>query len=275
MRQAVKLERGGDALVWHALSLLEGGSWTKGAASPRKPSPGTRSASGPSGLAGLPIYSWGISARSSSDSGTPFSASALDVPFAAWWLAQAEDYAGHREAAIPLYENVEAMQVPVFSDASRLARLALTGNREAALALLDAGPLRQIARTDEEHSDRSANSLAPLGEIDEALAWLDQSISWIFVEPGFHRFNPHLEPVRRARDLTSSCSRRSGGSGRSLPPSDVGCHIAPTRWNSGVARRRPTSDPPATTLPFSCLFRATTRGNSQQLAVRRGRWATY
>ena len=28
-----------------------------------------------------------------------------------------------------------------------------------------------------------------------------------------------------------------------------------------------TADPPATTLPFSCLFRTTTRGNSRRLAV--------
>jgi hypothetical protein len=70
---------------------------------------------------------------------------------------------------------------------------ARTDDREAALALLDAGPLRQIARTDEYFPIVLANSLAPLGEIDEALAWLDQSISWTFVEPGFHRLNPNLE----------------------------------------------------------------------------------
>jgi serine/threonine-protein kinase len=196
-RQAVKLERGGDALVWHALSLLEGGLVDEGRGLAEE------------AVSRDPFNLWALCVRALPDLFAGDFGAVLerfrdtvqrigsDVPFAAWWLAQAEDYAGHREAAIPLYENVEAMQVPVFSDASRLARLALTGDREAALALLDAGPLRQIARTDEYIPIVLANSLAPLGEIDEALAWLDQSISWTFVEPGFHRFNPHLDPVRR------------------------------------------------------------------------------
>jgi hypothetical protein len=32
------------------------------------------------------------------------------------------------------------------------------------------------------------------------------------------------------------------------------------------------SNPPATTLPFSCLLGATTRGNFQQHAARSGKW---
>jgi tetratricopeptide (TPR) repeat protein len=196
-RQAVKLERGGDALAWHALSLLEGGLGEQG----------RRLAD--EAVSRDPFNLWALCVRGFADLFTGDFGAVVerfrdtvqrigaDVPFAAWWLAQAEDYAGHREAAVPLYEKVEAMQVPVFSDASRLARLALTGDREAALALLDTGALRQIARTDEYFPIVLANSLARLGEIDEALAWLDQSISWTFVEPGFHRFNPHLELARR------------------------------------------------------------------------------
>jgi serine/threonine protein kinase len=196
-RQAVRLERGGDALAWHALALIEAGLGEQGRSLAEE------------AVSRDPFNLFALIVRAFPDLNTGDFGAVLercrdailrvgaDVPFAVWWLAQAEDYAGHREAAIPLYEKVEAMQVPIFSGASRLARLTLNGDREAALALLDAEPLRQMARTHEYAPIVLANNLARIGEIDEALTWIDQSISWTFVETGFHRFNPHLEPVRR------------------------------------------------------------------------------
>ncbi len=193
--RAVALERNGDALAWHALALVELGrrdSALLHADEAISRDPLTWWCHAVRGIVDLCDGQLEALAARHRDTVPRL---APEEPVARWWLAMAESYAGHVDQAIPAFRFVEDMDAGIFSDFSRLERLVLQGQAAPALEFLDASRLRDVARTDEYFPLVLANCLALAGHREEALDWLDQSICWLMVDPGFHRNNPHLRAL--------------------------------------------------------------------------------
>jgi tetratricopeptide (TPR) repeat protein len=118
-------------------------------------------------------------------------------PFANWWLAKTLAYGGHEKEAHALFKQVAAQDTGFWSDHCRLLQKALEDDREGVLEVLSNTGLRSHASTDEIYPICLANALTRVGEIDEALKWVDQSVSWGFTNYRFlSEHNPFLAPLR-------------------------------------------------------------------------------
>jgi TolB-like protein len=114
-----------------------------------------------------------------------------------WWLAQAAAYSGKDEEALRVFEYVKTLGADLLSDFSDLFQRALRGDRTGVQEVLGKTVLRDVAKTDEYFPVFLANSLALVGETDEALDWLERAIKWGFTNHLFlSQFNRFLLPLR-------------------------------------------------------------------------------
>jgi serine/threonine-protein kinase len=117
--------------------------------------------------------------------------------FALWWLAQALGYAGDEERARSAFEKVSNMGAGFLSDLGELHARALADDEEGLRTALGRRGVREVASTDEYFPLYIANSLARIGEYEEALQWLEQAIDWGFTNHEFlSKHNRYLEPLR-------------------------------------------------------------------------------
>jgi TolB-like protein len=106
-------------------------------------------------------------------------------PFPGWWVGQTAAYASHDDVALQEYEAVARTESGQWSAFCRFSALALQGEREEALRMLDGSAIAVAAETDEYYPLFLANGLMVLGEEELALDWLEKSIRWGFCN---HRF---------------------------------------------------------------------------------------
>jgi non-specific serine/threonine protein kinase len=118
-------------------------------------------------------------------------------PFPLWWTAQAAAFAGQEAEAQDLFKQVAAMPAGLFSDFSELFSRALYGDRNGVLDWLSSNAsLREMAKTDEWYPCFLASCLAHVGEMNEALDWIEQAISWGFSNHRFlSQYNRFLAPL--------------------------------------------------------------------------------
>jgi len=109
-----------------------------------------------------------------------------------WWFAQAAAYRGDEQEALRIFEQVKTLGADLLSDFSELFQRALRGDGRGVKEVLERTALRQVAKTDEYFPVFLANSLALVGEMKEALDWIEQAISWGFSN---HRFLSPIQPV--------------------------------------------------------------------------------
>ncbi len=118
-------------------------------------------------------------------------------PFAHWWEAQAAGYAGDDDRARRVFEQVAGMGAEALSDMSELFHRALLDDAGGVFEVLDRPNLRDMGSADEYFPVFFANAFARVGEVDEAIRWLDQAISWGFCNHAFlAHHNRYLEPLR-------------------------------------------------------------------------------
>jgi serine/threonine protein kinase len=117
--------------------------------------------------------------------------------FSGWWLAQALGYAGRNEEALALYKEVALMEASISRDQCALFQRALENDRDGVLQVLNDSNLRQVSKTDEVYPLCLANALTLVGETNEALEWLEQTITWGFTNYQFlSQHNRFLVPLR-------------------------------------------------------------------------------
>jgi TolB-like protein len=118
-------------------------------------------------------------------------------PFALWWEAQAAGYAGDDERARKGFEEVAGMGLGAFSDVNELSCRALMGDATGVWEVLDRPNLRDMGKADEYFPVLFANAFATLGEVEEAIRWLEQAVTWGFCNHDFLlRHDRYLLPLR-------------------------------------------------------------------------------
>ena len=118
-------------------------------------------------------------------------------PFPLWWEAQAAGYAGNEARAREKLAEVVEMEAGFLSDMSELLSRALSDDRHGVKEVLKQTAVCEMAQTDEYFPLYIANALARVGELDEALTWLEQAVSWGFTNHDFlSKHNRYLEPLR-------------------------------------------------------------------------------
>jgi hypothetical protein len=75
-------------------------------------------------------------------------------------------------------------------------RRALEGNGDGVRDAIERASLRDAARCDEYIPAYLAACLAQIGEIDEALTWIERAISWGLVAHRFYETNRFFAPLR-------------------------------------------------------------------------------
>lgn len=197
-KRAVHLEASGEALAMYGMMLTEAGKVHEGLRL-------TEEAAMRDPLTFLSFATWGLTEIMGGQPEAGFfrirdAADRLAdrSPFAGWWVAQSAAYAGHDAEARAAFERVAAMAASPFSEWSNLFLLALSRDRSGVVRwFASAGDLLQVARTDEYFPCYYASCLAWVGEVDAALQWLDQAISWWFSNHEFlAKHNRFLAPLR-------------------------------------------------------------------------------
>ena len=120
-------------------------------------------------------------------------------PFELWWLAQAAGYAGDEERAREVFGQVAEMgeTAGALADMSDLFRRALLDDAEGVRQVLERPHLRDMGNTDEYFPVYFASAFARVGDLDEAVQWVEKAISWGFTNREFlSRHNRYLEPLR-------------------------------------------------------------------------------
>lgn len=119
-----------------------------------------------------------------------------DNPFAVWWLGQSAAYAGHDDEAKAALARVGTMGEETFAGWAEAMRCALEGDGDAVREAVERAGLREVARTDEYVPVYLAACLAHVGEIDEALRWIEQAITWGIIAHRFYEANRFFAPLR-------------------------------------------------------------------------------
>jgi len=119
-------------------------------------------------------------------------------PFGLWWEAQAAGFAGDDERARELFERVAGIEeAGALANLSELFLRALEDDAEGVRSALDRPDLRDMGNADEWFPVYFASAFARVGEVDEAIRWLDQAVNWGFGNHQFlARYNRYLEPLR-------------------------------------------------------------------------------
>jgi len=195
-KRAVSLERNGDALAWWGLALVEAGR------------SGEARSVADEAVSRDPLSFWNVGVRALADlvDGRYEEAYARiakavertfpDNPFAVWWLGQSAAYAGRDEEAKAALARVAGMGEEPFAGWGGVLLRALEGNRVDVFDAIDRTGLREVARCDEYLPAYLASCLAWVGELDEALDWIEQAIAWGNAAHRFHETNRFFAPVR-------------------------------------------------------------------------------
>jgi TolB-like protein/tetratricopeptide (TPR) repeat protein len=102
-------------------------------------------------------------------------------PFGLWWLAQAYAYHGREDEARALFERVTNMEASPWTDVSEVWRLALEGDRGGVLEWFAVPSAAQhMVVVDQWYPCVLAACLARVGELSEALDWVERAVSWGF-----------------------------------------------------------------------------------------------
>jgi TolB-like protein len=118
-------------------------------------------------------------------------------PFLLWWEAQAAGYAGDEERAERGFEELATMGQGALSDLGDLFSRALLADAEGVRQVLERPDLRDMGNTDEYFPIYFANAFARVGELDEAIQWVEKAVSWGFINHEFlSRHNAYLAPLR-------------------------------------------------------------------------------
>jgi tetratricopeptide (TPR) repeat protein len=122
---------------------------------------------------------------------------AIGESFAGWWVAQLAAYAGEMDTAYQEFTIVASNESGLWSDFSELFKRALDNNHVGVIQHLKTTNLIDYALTDEYYALYLANALSLVGEYDESIKWIKQSISWGFSN---HKFltegNRFLQPLQ-------------------------------------------------------------------------------
>lgn len=119
------------------------------------------------------------------------------VPFAGWWHAQMAAHAGQDDEARSVALDSAAMGSGIFPDFCRLLERTLARDREGVLEILEQTNLREMGHTDEYYPFFLANNLSWVGEVDEAMDWIESAIGWGFTNHVFlSQHDRFLEPLR-------------------------------------------------------------------------------
>ena len=195
-RRAVELERDADALTWWGLALVEAGRVEE-----------ARDVSDEA-VARDPLAFWQVMVRGFADLVNARHEEAYgrirravekvfgDSPMAVWWLGQSAAYAAHDDEAKAALARVETMGEEPFAGWAEVMRRALEGDRDGACDAIERVGLRDAARSDEYVPAYLAACLAQVGEIDEALGWIERAISWGLVAHRFYETNRFFAPLR-------------------------------------------------------------------------------
>jgi tetratricopeptide (TPR) repeat protein len=195
-RRAVELERDADALTWWGLALVEAGRVDE-----------AREVSDEA-VARDPLSFWQVMVRAFSDlmdarheEGYVRIRRAVekvfvDSPMAVWWLGQSAAYAGHDDEARAALTRVGTMGQEPFAGWAEVMRRALEGDGDGVRDAIERAGLRDAARSDEYIPCYLAACLAQVGEIDEALSWIERAISWGLVAHRFYETNRFFAPLR-------------------------------------------------------------------------------
>jgi hypothetical protein len=119
-----------------------------------------------------------------------------DEPFAMLWLGRLAHYAGRADEAAVEYERVAGANVEMFSPGGAAFLYALRGERDACRALLGSPSLQTAAQVNVSWSWSLAETYAEIGDVNEALMWLENTIARGFTNHRFWRLDPFLVAVR-------------------------------------------------------------------------------
>jgi hypothetical protein len=108
---------------------------------------------------------------------------APNEPFALWWTGTLAAFAGREEEAITWLTRKELE--PWWINLAGLMSCALRDDVATFDELLSGEELLQMGKTDEYLPMYYASCAARLGEVEKALGWLEQAVSWGFSN---HRF---------------------------------------------------------------------------------------
>jgi serine/threonine protein kinase/tetratricopeptide (TPR) repeat protein len=194
--RAVALERNADALGWWGFALCEAGRADDARAVCDE------------AVARDPFSFWAVFGRAVVDLlgdrweeaygrirravETVFS----DNPFAVWWLGQSAAYAAHDDEAKAALARVERMGEEPFASWAGVMRRALEGDHDGVCDAIERAGLRDAARSDEYIPAYLAACLVRVGEVEEALGWIERAISWGLVAHSFYETNRFFVPLR-------------------------------------------------------------------------------
>ena len=122
-------------------------------------------------------------------------------PFAGWWVAQMAAYAGELDVAYEEFTKVASVDGGLWTDFSELFKRALDNDHDGVIQHLKTTNLTDYALTDEYYPLYLANALSLVGEYDESIKWIKQSVSWgfsnyKFLQEGNRFFQPlHDHPL--------------------------------------------------------------------------------
>ena len=195
-KRAVELERNADALAWRGLALAEAGRIEEARVV------------GDEAVARDPFSMWVVLGRALVDLFEERHEEAYgrirravetvfpDNPFAVWWLGQSAAYAGHDDEAKAALARVGAMGEETFASWAEVMRRALERDDAGVREAIEEAGLREVARTDEYIPAYLAACLTHIGEIDEALSWIEHAISWGLIAHGFYESNRFFARLR-------------------------------------------------------------------------------
>jgi TolB-like protein len=118
-------------------------------------------------------------------------------PFAGWWVAQIAFLAGDIDTAYYEFKKVALSESNPWNDFCKLFQLAIESDAIGVKEQIQNSGLADFSKTDEFYPVCIANSLALVGEYEEALIWLNRAVNWGFRNYKFlAEYNVFLEPLR-------------------------------------------------------------------------------
>jgi tetratricopeptide (TPR) repeat protein len=118
-------------------------------------------------------------------------------PFVGWWVGQLAWYAGDNATAYEEFKKGAESGSSPWQEFCNLNKLAMDSDIKGVSEQIQTSGIVEFSITDEFYPICIANTLVITGEFDEALKWLDRSVSWGFSNYKFlSEYNRFLEPLR-------------------------------------------------------------------------------